>query len=396
MLIDYPDALAVTRAQTFDWGEETVPLTKAGNRILAEPLLTDRPQPPYDRVTMDGIAINHAVYAAGQREFPIAGIVAAGAESLNLEDPATCLEVMTGAVRPPGSTTIIRYEDLERVGEAFRLPEGILEGKNIHREGSDAAKGKELLAAGAHIGGAAINLLASCGYAEVLVKGVPRVAVVATGDELVGVGETPLPHQIRMSNVYHLRYQLSLYGIEAETHHLPDDIEALKPAINDLLKTKDLLIFSGGVSKGRYDFLPEVLADLGVEQLLHRVAQRPGKPIWVGRTEKTMVFGLPGNPVSGLAGFLAYAGPFLRQNLGMQEQTEQRVLGAEIVFKPDLTFFKVCRIDPTDQRAYPVEGGGSGDAAKMLRGDGVLVLPRERNTFGAGEIFAFIPFERPF
>lgn len=393
MLTDYHKALEITLAQTFDWGEEKVPLAEAGNRILAEPLLTDRPQPPYDRVTMDGIAIDHAAYAAGQREFPIAGIVAAGAQPLNLQNPASCLEVMTGAVRPPGSTTIIRYEDLEREGEAFRLPEGVEDGKNIHRMGSDAALGAVLQTPGAVIGGSAINLLAGCGYAEVLVKCLPRVAVVATGDELVGVGETPLPHQIRMSNVFHLRHQLSLAGIKAEAHHLPDDVEALKPAIKKLLATKDLLIFSGGVSKGKYDFLPEVLAELGVKQLLHRVAQRPGKPIWVGRTETAMVFGLPGNPVSSLVGMLAHVGPFLRKNLGLEARKELRVLGAELVFKPDLTLFQVCHVDPVDQRAYPVTNGGSGDAASMLRGNGVLVLPRGKDEFGPGEVFDFIPFD---
>lgn len=392
MLTDYTKALEITCTQTFDWGEEKVSLSGAGNRILAEPLLTDRPQPPYDRVTMDGIAIDHAAYAKGQREFPIAGIVAAGAVPLSLKGPGHCLEVMTGAVCPPGTTTIIRYEDLERVGEAFRLPEGVPDAKNIHRMGSDAALGEELLAPGAVIGGAAINLLAGCGYAEVLVKRLPKVAVIATGDELVEVGETPLPHQIRMSNVFHLRHQLSLAGIVAETHHLPDSVAALKPAIKALLERKDVLIFSGGVSKGRYDFLPEVLAELGVKQLFHRVAQRPGKPIWVGRTETTMVFGLPGNPVSSLVGLLAYVGPFLRKNLGLADRTEIRVLGARLAFRPDLTLFQVSRISPDDQRAYPVTGGGSGDASSMLRGDGVLVLPQERPNFVEGEAFPFITF----
>jgi len=392
MLTDYHEALRLTRTQTFNWGEETIPLAKAGNRILAEPLLTDRPQPPYDRVTMDGIAIDYAAYAGGRREFPVAGIVAAGAVPLPLADPATCLEVMTGAVRPSGSTTIIRYEDLERVGRSFRLPEDVVDGKNIHAAGSDAARGVALLSPGVRIGGAAINLLASCGFAEVLVKRLPRVAIVATGDELVGVGETPLPHQIRMSNVHHLGYELSTIGIDADAHHLADDVATLKAAIYDLLNTTDVVIFSGGVSKGRYDHLPEVLADLGVRRLFHRVAQRPGKPIWVGRTDGTMVFGLPGNPVSSLVGMQAYVKSFLRENLGVAERLDKRELGAEFSFKPELTLFQICRIDADDQRAYPVAGGGSGDGSSMLRGDGVLVLPRRQQTFRVGERYAFLAF----
>ena len=394
MLIDYQEAKKITLAQAFDWGEERVLLAEAGGRVLAEPLRTDRPQPPFDRVTMDGIAINYAGYAAGRRTFPVAGVVAAGAEPVALTDPELCLEVMTGAVLPPGTTTVIRYEDLVREGESYRLPDGVEDAKNIHRRGSDAADGQELLAKGARIGGAAINLLAGCGYAEVLVKRLPRVAIVATGDELVGVGETPLPHQIRMSNLYHLQHQLGTAGISASTHHLVDDKEVLSAAIRKLLSENDVLIFSGGVSKGKYDFLPEVLASLGVDKLFHRVAQRPGKPIWVGRTERTMVFGLPGNPVSSLTGLLAYVGPFLRARLGLAERAELRRLATDFSFGKDLTLFQIAAIDPATQLAQPVSNAGSGDASSMLRGDGLLVFPAERSTFTAGETFSFIPFDQ--
>jgi molybdopterin molybdotransferase len=394
MLTDYPTARQLTLQQSFNWGEESVPLAAAAGRILAEPLLADRPLPPFDRVTMDGIAIDYTNYATGQRTFPIEGIVAAGAATVSLTDPANCQEVMTGAVMPPGATTVIRYEDLERVGEAFVLPDGVPDGKNIHGEGSDAAAGAKLMQEGAKIGGAAINLLASCGYAEVRVKRLPRVAVIATGDELVAVEAQPLPHQIRMSNLFHLQDQLATAGIAATTHHIVDDQVELGRRIAALLANNDVLIFSGGVSKGKYDFLPEVLAELGVQRLFHRVAQRPGKPIWVGRTEEVMVFGLPGNPVSSLTGLLAYVGPFLRKNLGLADKTEERQLAQDFSFGKDLTLFQVSSIDPATQRVAPITNGGSGDASSMLRADGFLVLPQERSTFTAGEYFPFLPFDR--
>lgn len=394
MLTNYPDALNLTLQQTFDWGEESVPLAAAAGRILAEPLLADRPQPPFDRVTMDGIAIDYTNYATGQRAFHIEGVIAAGTATTSLTQAANCLEVMTGAVMPPGTTTVIRYEDLKRVGGSFVLPEGVQEGKNIHREGSDAAAGAELMSEGAMIGGAAINLLASCGYAEVRVKRLPRVAVIATGDELVAVEENPLPHQIRMSNLFHLQHQLASAGIAATTHHIVDDQAALRKRIAELLGSNDLLIFSGGVSKGKYDFLPEVLASLDVERLFHRVAQRPGKPIWVGRTQDVMVFGLPGNPVSSLTGLLAYVGPFLRKNLNVVERQDQRALAEDFAFGKELTLFQVSNIDPATQLAVPVTNGGSGDASSMLRADGFLVLPQERSTFNAGEYFPFLSFDR--
>ena len=394
MLTDYKDALQITLNQSFNWGEERVPLAAAGGRILAETLCTDRPQPPYDRVTMDGIAIDYRGYAAGRRVFPVAGVVAAGAVPAPLNDGDACLEVMTGAVLPPGATTVIRYEDLERTDAGFHLPDGVPDAKNIHRKGSDAAQGEKLIGPGAVINGAAINLLAGCGYAEVLVRKLPRVAVIATGDELVGVGEQPAPHQIRMSNLYHLRHQLATAGIAATTHHLADDRAALRAAIGALLTDHDVLIFSGGVSKGKYDFLPEVLADLGVRKLFHRVAQRPGKPIWVGRTEETMVFGLPGNPVSSLTGMLAYVGPFLRRKLGLTHEAQFRELAKEVSFGKDLTLFQIVSVDPITQKVRPVSNAGSGDASSLLRADGLLILPRDRSTFPAGEAFPYIPFDK--
>ncbi len=393
MLMDYTEALEITLAQTFSWGKETVELAQAAGRVLAEPLLTDRDLPPFDRVTMDGVAIDHGAYAAGRRVFPIAGIVAAGAPTTALTAPDQCLEVMTGAVLPPGATTIVRYEDLERVGEAYRLPEGVPDRTNIHRQGSDAVRGQELCAAGTVIRGAAIQLLASCGYARVQVQKLPRVAVIATGDELVEVGAQPLPHQIRMSNLYQLAHQLSTAGIKATTYHLHDEVELLTAAIARLLADNDVLVFSGGVSKGKYDFLPEVLTSLGVEQLFHRVAQRPGKPIWVGRTARTMVFGLPGNPVSSLTGLLAYVGPFVRKNLGLVVPAAQRRLAEEVTFPKDLTLFQIVATDAA-AAAHPVRNAGSGDAASLLRADGLLVLPRGDSTFPAGATFTYLPFDQ--
>jgi molybdopterin molybdotransferase len=197
-----------------------------------------------------------------------------------------------------------------------------------------------------------------------------------------------------MSNLFHLQHQLATAGIAATTHHIIDDQVELRKRIAQLLADNDILIFSGGVSKGKYDFLPEVLAELSVKRLFHRVAQRPGKPIWVGRTEDTMVFGLPGNPVSSLTGLLAYVGPFLRKNLGVGERKDQRALAVDFAFGKDLTLFQVSRTDPTTQRAAPVTNGGSGDASSMLRADGFLVLPQERSTFTAGEYFPFLPFDQ--
>lgn len=390
MLTDYAEARRLVVAQRRDWGRQTVPLADAGGRVLAEPLLTDRPQPPFDRVTMDGVAFDYAAYAAGQRQFSVAAVVAAGSVPPPLPDPAVCLEVMTGAVLPPGCTTVVRYEDIQRRGADVRLPDGLADGKNIHGAGSDAAAGQVLAPAGTLIGSGTVNLLATCGYAMVTVSRAPRTAVVATGDELVAVDATPQPHQIRMSNLYQLRYLLTTAGVTADLHHLRDDPAELRSRIAALLDDYDLLLFSGGVSKGKYDYLPSVLAELGVDTIFHRVAQRPGKPLYFGTRGATLVFGLPGNPVSGLAGTLAYVGPLLRASYGMTDTGVTRELAADLTFRPPLTLFQLCRIDPRTQAAHPLTGQGSGDATSMLRADGMLVLPTGRERFAAGERFAWL------
>ncbi len=393
-LISYEGARTQVQNQRFDWGTERISLSRAEGRILAEAIVADRDQPPFDRVAMDGIAIDYRTYAGGQRQFPVERLQPAGAPSTPLLDPGKCIEIMTGAALPPGTTTVIRYEDLEREGEAFLLPPGIDDERNIHRRGTDTRKGEELIPPGTRIGTAAIGMLATCGYAEVTVQRLPRVAIVSTGDEIVGVGERPLDHQIRGSNLHQVAAVLRRAGLQPTLHHLPDAGDGAAK-LADLLADHELLLLSGGVSKGKYDHVPGWLTDCGVARLFHRVAQRPGKPLWVGRTERTMVFALPGNPVSSLVGTLAYVLPWLTVNqLGELPEPRLAVLAEPITFRPDLTLFQLVEssVDRTNGGRYvsPVRHAGSGDGASLLRGDGFVVLPGERSTFRAGEVFPFL------
>lgn len=389
MLISVSAAQQHLFANVIDFGTETVSLTEAQGRSLRQKLVADRDQPPFDRVAMDGITINYAAYATGQRRFPIAGLQAAGAPPLPLTNPANCLEIMTGAALPPGATTVIRYEDLEKKGAAFLLPEGIVDGANLHRRGKDVKSGATLAEAGCQIGVGEIGMLATCGYNQVEVARLPKVAIVATGNELVPVAATPEPHQIRRSNLYQLAALLRPLSIEAELHHLPDDQAALSQALGDLLAGFDLIILSGGVSKGKLDFVPEVLTDLGVAKLFHGVAQRPGKPLWCGRRDQTMVFGLPGNPVSSISCSLHYVLPYLRQCLGLPTpKSFYGQLTHEVVFKPTLTLFERVSIssDPVTGvlLVTPIRHAGSGDAGSMLRTDAFAELPAEETVFEKG------------
>jgi molybdopterin molybdotransferase len=284
-MISVQEALQTVLNTAQDFGVEEVLFIKSVGRILKEDIKADRDFPPFDRVSMDGIAIEYSSFRNGQRSFKIEGIQAAGSEQITLQNPENCIEVMTGAVLPNNCDTVIRYEDVElKKGIATIIINAINDGQNIHIKGKDGKAGNVLIKQNTIISAAEIGVLATVGKSTVKVAKQPKVMIVSTGDELVGVDETPLAHQIRRSNVFTLVSFLEKLHIPSETAHLTDDKPMLKEKIKTYLSTYDVLLFSGAVSKGKFDFLPEVFEELGVEKLFHKVAQRPGKPFFYGRT----------------------------------------------------------------------------------------------------------------
>ena len=397
-MLSYPEALARVLAHAVAPATEVVPLARAVGRVLAEPLRADRDQPPFDRVAMDGVALDHAAYAAGRRAFPVARAQAAGEAPVALADAATCVEVSTGAVLPPGATTVVRYERLRREGATAYLPDGLTDRGDLHVRGADARRGDELIPPGRRIGIAEVGALASCGAAEVTVRRPPRCAIVGTGSELVAVDAPVLGHQIRASNAAQLHALLTGAGAAPSAHLLPDDPPVLRQRIADLLAGHDLLVVTGGVSRGRRDYLPGVLADCGVERLFHGVAQRPGKPLWAGHTDGALVLALPGNPLAAIACALAYLGPWLRAALGREVVPDGvAALDREVPARPALTQFSPVRIARGGGGApvaTPVRHAGSGDLASLLRTSGLLVLPAGREgAYAAGEVFPYLPLD---
>ncbi len=379
-------------------GMEEVPIASALGRVLREPLCADRDFPPFPRVTMDGIAIAYQAFASGQREFPLEGIQAAGAPQLTLQDPAHALEVMTGAMLPAGTDTVVRYEDLRIAeGRAHIQTDHITASQNVHPRAFDRHAGEEIIPAGRILSGAEIGVAATVGKSSLLVYVLPRVAILTTGDELVEVDATPLPHQIRVSNAYSIQSLLTPWGIQARRIHLPDNLEATVEALGRALAQHDALLLSGGVSEGKYDYVPRALAALGVEQLFHKVAQRPGKPFWFGQAAGGQaVFALPGNPVSAYVGALRYFLPWLRHSLGLSALPQSwAALSEPFEFKPNLTYFLQVRLECLETGqwlAHPVAGKGSGDLANLADADGFVELPQGRDRFEAGETFRVWPY----
>ncbi|MDN5205565.1 molybdopterin molybdotransferase MoeA [Fulvivirgaceae bacterium BMA10] len=372
-----------------------VELLEAQGEYLMEDIKADRDFPPFNRVAMDGIAISFEAYERGQRVFSIEGLQAAGMPQSALNDSNNCLEVMTGSMLPKGTDTVIRYEDIEideKVSHAtVQANIQITQEQNIHKQATDRRAGDLLIESGTLLGAAEIAIAATVGKSTLKVGQKPKVAIVSTGDELVDVDTQPEAHQIRQSNSYALSAALEPLKIISERFHLKDDKKSLITALNGILENFDVLILSGGVSKGKLDYVPEVLDELNVAKCFHKVKQRPGKPFWFGKNNGgKVVFALPGNPVSTFSCFYHYVKPWLFKSMGIEQKTLKARLTKDFVFEAPLTNFLQVKISYSSQgqlEATPVAGKGSGDLANLLNADGFMELDADQSGFFAGEIY---------
>lgn len=371
---------------------ESLPLAQCIGSVLRENIYAERDQPPFDRVTMDGIAIDSSAWRDGRRSFPVLDVQAAGDAPRRLSQADGCVEVMTGAVLPHGCDCVIPFEQIEmRAGSAaVRAGVEIGAGLNIHRRGTDGRQGELLLKAGIVLRAPEIAVAASAGMSRVRVSGQPAVMVVSTGNELVEPGEPILAHQIRRSNAYAVAALLRQRGFSrVGDDHLPDDRDSLRASLRLHLDTHEVLVMSGGVSKGRYDLVPQVLTELGVTTVFHRIAQRPGKPMWFGVTGGgRSVFALPGNPVSTLVCLVRYVLPALYDAMGLLAPRLERIALAEAVqFDAALSSFVPVEVSYDEWGrpwAHPRALNTSGDFTALAGSDGFVELPCGPNTFPKG------------
>ena len=391
-MISVAEAQQLINQTVKDFGSISIDIDDAIGRILREDFYADRDFPPYDRVTMDGIAIQSSTFDR-HHSYLIEGIAPAGAPQKTLSSASNCLEVMTGAILPEGTDAVIRYEDLTIGDGVAKINlESVNLRQNIHDKGRDRKSGSKIVSAGKMISPAEIGVAATIGKAQIKVSQLPKSIIISTGDELVKVDETPLDYQIRRSNVHRLKATLQQFGIQADTEHLDDDLEQVKTRLKDILDTYEVVMLSGGVSKGKFDYLPQALESLGVRKLFHKIKQRPGKPFWFGQAPSgTIIFALPGNPVSSFMCTQIYFIDWLRQCLGLQvRKTPYGILQQDLYFKPDLVYFAQVRVNYNEAGeilATPVEGNGSGDLANLVDADAFIQIPRGRDLFKKGERF---------
>lgn len=382
---------------------ERVALGDAVGRVLRQPVKAERDQPPFDRVTMDGIALAFDAFARGTRRFAIQARQHAGEPVLSLADESGCIEVMTGAVLPENTDCVVPVERIRVTDGTAEIEAGYVAERRqfVHERGSDHPGDAELLASGAVVTPVDIAIIASCGLAEVEVARSPVIRVVSTGSELVPPGRPVAPHQVRLSNGPAVAAMLHRQGFTDAVHeHVGDELDALREVLARQLDRADVLVLSGGVSMGKADFVPEVLAGLGVKQVFHKIAQRPGKPMWFGMGPRGQaVFALPGNPVSTLVCCRHYVLPALFAASGRGRAVpEYALLTEDVTFKPELTAFLPVKLESGIDgllRAQPVPTNTSGDFASLRGTDGYVELAREQAHFAKGSPAPLHRWDRP-
>jgi molybdopterin molybdotransferase len=372
---------------------ETVPLTAAAGRIAARDALSAVDLPPFDRSAMDGYAVR-AADTDPPAALALAGEVAAGAVAAAALAPGTALGITTGAALPDGADAILRVEDA-RVDGATVTPAGPLaRGTHVRYRGEDVARGSVIAAEGSALGVHHVTALASAGVGAVEVRRRPVVHVLATGTELLALGAAPEPGRVHESNRLTLRLLAERAGASVVLHPIvPDDLAATRTAVRAALEG-DVLAVSGGVSVGPHDHVKTALGECGAEEIFWRVRLKPGKPLWFGRRGATLVFGLPGNPLSTVACFLLFLGPALRRLQGEAGAAPPYVPARLAVparpadGRTTLLTARLARAGDGVLEATPTEGQGSHLTGALAASDGFVVIPH-----GTGELAAGAPVD---
>ena len=374
------------------------PLNDAAGLVLAEDAAATADSPPFTKAMMDGFAVRTADLSNPTVALPVRGEVAAAPGTPPSIEPQTAVRIMTGGPVPGGADAVIPVEVATEADGNVRFEMTPRVGQNVLRRGSIGRAGEPVLPAGSLITPRAAAALGEYGFAEVAAVPRPTVAFASTGDELVDVSQTPGPGQIRNSSTPMLRHLIESWHCDPVPLGVAlDTTESLDDIIRRGLEA-DVLLLTGGVSAGNYDLVPDRLAAAGVRPVFHKVAIKPGKPIWFGVVKtgerRTLVFGLPGNPVSSLVCAEVFVRSAVDVLAGRPPHDPQVdvALAAPIPQKGDRTTYWPATLSADGQAATPADWRGSADLLHLATADGWLVLPPGSATFAAGHR---LPFHRP-
>ncbi|MFN8544845.1 MAG: gephyrin-like molybdotransferase Glp [Candidatus Binatia bacterium] len=388
-MISVDEALAAVLEWTPVLGVERVGLADALGRVAAADVTSARAVPSAANSAMDGYAVRGADVAASGARLRVIGVQPAGSVSATPVEPGTAMKIYTGSVVPPGADTVVKVEITEERDGVVLVREAVVPGLNVRHAGEDVQPGAVVVLAGTVLGAADLGVLASVGQANVVVHRRPRVAIVSTGAELVEVDETPGPGQVVNSNAYALAAAVREAGAEPTVLPIARDREdAIRAALREAARA-DVVLSTGGVSVGDFDFVKEALDALGVERRFWKVAQRPGKPLTFGRLHERLFFGLPGNPVSALVCFHVYVWPALRRMAGhvrIHHPIVEATLAATIRTAEGLTEFVRVRLAPGAGGwvAMPAASQSSGVLTGLAAGAALLIGPPEEGRLEAG------------
>lgn len=398
-MLSFTDArqLVVTKTQSHAITRPTVPLPISGalGHVLAQQIHADRDYPPFNRSTRDGYAVRASEASPGSSLLCL-GEIKAGDTVTQPLAPGTCIQIMTGAAVPPNADAVVMIEFTKRSGDSVTFDRPTQPGQNIVPRGSEAHAGDLALQPGLRLGFAELAVAAQVGAATLQCYKKSRVAILSTGDEVVPITETPGPFHIRNSNTISLAAQIQLAGGEpVPLVNALDRVDDLSAKIEQGLR-EDILVLSGGVSMGKYDLVESVLKGMGAEFFFDAVAIRPGKPAVFGRCHDTLIFGLPGNPVSTMVTFQLFVIPAIDILNGARPRPLpllEATLAEPLNEKSGLTHFLPAHLEWSGSipKVSALHWQGSGDIATLTRANCFLVVPSDRGTIPVGDKVSVLP-----
>lgn len=405
-LLAVADAQAAILERMTTLASESIALTEALGRVLATPMYADRAAPPFANSAMDGYAVLVADLAQASADQPVAlqiiERVAAGAVPKHELRAGSAIRIMTGAQVPANAEAVVPFEETDEgqpnaQSEVVRMFQATQHGNNIRPAGEDMQAGALVLGAGQVLNAGSIGVLATIGAAQVPVFRQPRVAIIATGDELVDVGVEPNPGQIRNSNGYANAAQVREAGaVPILMPIVPDNAEALRATLAQAVAEADVLLTSGGVSVGDYDLVKQILNEVGKLEFW-RVRMRPGKPLAFGSINGKPIFGLPGNPVSAMVCFELFVRPALRKIGGYQQlfrpSVWAKLLDADLESNERRQYLRVIVKSSAEGLTAELTGAqGSGLVSSMARANGLLIVPEASRGIIRGEYAEIVLF----
>jgi len=384
-MIKFEEAYKIVMGASFSTGTESVPFTESPGRVLATAVKSDMNMPPWNRSSVDGFACRHSDLG---NELKVLETVAAGKMPSQAITPGTCTRIMTGAAVPEGADYIFMLEDSETVADGTVKFTGKEGKQNISKAAEDVRKGETILTSGRFIRPQDIAVMAMAGATTVTVGCRVKVGVISTGNELVEPDQVPAEAQIRNSNAWQLMAQIARAGAEGRYYGIAtDDIASTENLLKKAVGENDMILISGGISAGDFDFVPQVIRSMGLTIHFNEVAVQPGKPLTFCTGDRKIVFGLPGNPVSTFVQFEVTVRPLIAKMMGVtvEEPPVLLLLGADWSRKRAGRMAWIPVILNKEGEAVPIEYHGSAHITALPQAWGIIAIPQGQSWIQKGE-----------